>query len=65
MNIFEFMSGSPVLTFFIVWMLARPSYWLVSLPFRSLNVAVRGWPPSHVDAADRFKKLEKDKGAEQ
>lgn len=61
MNVFEFMSASPWLTFFLVWILATPVVWVVSLPFRAINIAIRGWPPAHIDAAGKLKKIEQDK----
>ena len=57
MNIFEFMSGSPFLTFAIAFMLVSLSVSVVNHLFRvwnrmmrMLNIKHHGWPPPHCDA---------------
>jgi hypothetical protein len=59
MNVFEFMSESPVLTFFLALFLAIIlEYLFFKLPnryFRSRNIANHGWPPQHCDADGDFK----------
>lgn len=50
MNVFEFMSGSPWLTFFLVYLIS----WFVFLVWnrflRMLSIRKHGWPPVHCDA---------------
>lgn len=53
MTIYQFMSDSPWLTFFLACLIVN----LVSWPFRLVNrwirhknIAAKGWPPSHLDA---------------
>lgn len=60
MNLFEFMSDSPFLSFFLAYIIAEILLKLGSRAMRSLNVAVRGWPPEHLDA-DGDWKPEEDK----
>lgn len=60
MNLFEFMSDSPFLSFFLAYIIAEMLLKLGSRAMRSLNVAVRGWPPAHLDA-DGDWKPEEDK----
>ena len=59
MNIFEFMSDSPWLSFFLGCMLAQVIiYIFFTLPnrfIRHLNIRAKGWPPSHCDADGDFK----------
>lgn len=50
MGIYEFMSGSPWLTFFLALIIGHA----LTLPFRAffrhLNIRKAGWPPAHCDA---------------
>ena len=64
MNIYEFMSGSPWLTFFLAWVVAGMAFTLV---FRIWNRSMRvitmwknGYPPEHCDADGDFKKVDAD-----
>jgi hypothetical protein len=50
MNIFEFMSGSPLLTGFIAAVLVLMISDIVRNIIRHRNIAVKGWPPAHCDA---------------
>lgn len=55
MNIYEFLSGVPWLSFFVAYMLielVRRSY---KLTIRHLNIRKAGWPPEHLDADGDFK----------
>lgn len=59
MNIFEFMSNSPFLSFFLAVFFVLP---ILSLPFklinrliRHCNIRAKGWPPSHLDADGDWK----------
>ena len=59
MNIYEFMSDSPVLTFliivFIFGLLWEVLFRLPNRYFRSRNILKQGWPPEHCDADGDFK----------
>ena len=64
MNIFEFMSDSPWLSFFLAWMTA---YMIGNLLFRLPNRMMRHWnirkhgyPPAHCDADGDFINKDKD-----
>ena len=54
MNIYQFMSDSPILTFFIAAMLITALqavfFKLPNRYFRSRNIVKQGWPPKHCDA---------------
>ena len=50
MNVFEFMSDSPVLSFLIALIIAHSIVRVVQLAFRAMNIRKHGWPPAHVDA---------------
>jgi len=50
MTIFEFMKGSPVLTFLIACLVTST----VARFIRFLGIVIRGWPPSHLDADGDF-----------
>jgi hypothetical protein len=50
MTIFQFMSESPVLTFFICCMLTATPLKMWKLTMRHLNIRKHGWPPTHCDA---------------
>ena len=54
-DFYKFASESPWLTFGLAWLLV----WFLAIPFRIVNrwirhrnIAISGWPPAHVDAAD-------------
>jgi hypothetical protein len=55
MNIWQIMGESPWLSFFAVIFLAQCAATVCSRVLRSINVAVRGWPPSHLDADGDWK----------
>lgn len=63
-NIYEFMSNSPWLTFFLaLWVVLPLASWpfrLMSRLIRHANIRARGWPPPHLDA-DGDHKPEPDK----
>lgn len=52
---FEFAMGHPVATFFIAWVLAHAAVRIVIRCTRSINIAIRGWPPEHLDGDGDFK----------
>lgn len=58
MNIYQFMSDSPYLTFFLVLILIEGFYKIVNRFFRTLNIRKNGWPPEHCDADGDFKNEE-------
>lgn len=59
MNIYDFMSESPVLTFFIIVgigiILETVFKWCINRPLRAMNIRKHGWPPKHCDADGDFK----------
>lgn len=58
MNIWQFMSDSPWLTFFLAIILVQPIIWpfkLVNRWIRHRNIVAKGWPPEHLDADGDFK----------
>lgn len=59
MNIYEFMSGNPWLTFFMLCgmtVTVRIVFTcLVVIPVRAINIRRHGWPPPHCDADGDFK----------
>ena len=56
MNIFEFMSNSPSLSFFIAYMITVIIIRISFRLFRHLNIRKHGWPPEHCDADGDFEK---------
>lgn len=64
MNIYEFMSDSPILSFFLAFLLAVMieclCFRLPNRYFRSRNIAKHGWPPEHCDAYSDFKQKDDD-----
>lgn len=64
MNVFQFMSDSPWLTFFLACLVVHS---VCELLFRSwnrlmrhLNIRKAGWPPAHLDADGDFKPAPKE-----
>lgn len=55
MNLFEFMSDSPILSFFLAFFICQMLLNFGSRVMRTLNVVVRGWPPAHLDADGDWK----------
>ncbi len=59
MGIYEFMSGSPVLTFVIaisiIGLAQTMIKGLIVIPLRRKNIKDHGWPPAHCDADGDFK----------
>lgn len=59
MNVFQFMTGSPVLSFLlavcVVIPLLKLAAWVIGLPFRAMNIRKHGWPPAHLDADGDYK----------
>lgn len=55
MSILEFMSDSPMLTFFISFMSIHAVWLIVNRFFRMLNIMKNGYPPEHCDADGDFR----------
>jgi len=59
MSIYEFMSDSPFLTFFLAvgaGMIIRVILaFCINRPLRHMNIRKHGWPPAHCDADGDFK----------
>lgn len=64
MNIYEFMSDSPILEFFlalIVLAIIQVVFaFCINRPLRHANIRKHGWPPAHCDADGDFKDKDKD-----
>ena len=60
MNAFEFMSKSPILTFFLAWFLADTVCRVYKLSMRHMNIRKHGWPPEHLDADGDLKEVKAD-----
>lgn len=54
MSIYEFMSDSPILTFFLVYIVALLIFKLVNRVLRCINIIKHGYPPEHCDADGDF-----------
>lgn len=63
MNIYQFMSESPVLTFFLVMGVVWGVVIIINRIMRHLNIRKHGYPPPHCDA-DGDLREEKDEEAE-
>lgn len=50
MNIFQFMSESPWLTFFLFLIVGTGIAQMGIRAFRAININKHGWPPPHCDA---------------
>ena len=55
MNIFEFMSDSPWLTFFLGYFVAWCIVNAFAIPFKHMSIRKHGWPPEHCDADGDFR----------
>lgn len=55
MTIYDFMSDSPWLAFFLACLLVSCFKFLINRPLRHMNIRKHGWPPSHCDADGDFK----------
>ena len=59
MNIFQFMSDSPFLSFFLAAIISSIIHCLlaycINRPLRHMNIRKHGWPPPHCDADGDFK----------
>jgi hypothetical protein len=59
MNIYQFMSDSPWLSFFLAYAFVECTVKLGGRILRSINIAIRGWPPGHLDADGDFQERDK------
>lgn len=55
MNVFQFMSDSPILSFFLAYIIFNFTLTLCNRLIRGVVVLNRGWPPSHLDADGDWK----------
>jgi hypothetical protein len=58
MNVFEFMAGSPILTFFLFIIISDMIVKIICRFFRFFNLLKNGSPPEHLDADGDFKPKE-------
>ena len=62
MNMYEFMSDSPFLTFFLFLIVSefvvKVFNVCINRPLRHRNIKLHGYPPAHCDADGDFKKDE-------
>lgn len=49
-EVFKFMSDSPFLTFFILFVITETVIRIIRALCRSMNIKAQGWPPKHCDA---------------
>lgn len=61
MNIYEFVSESPWLAFFLVWVILRYAYRIINRIFRHWNIRKHGYPPAHCDADGDFRPEDNEK----
>lgn len=54
MNIYQFMSENPLLTFFLATVVGQGIIVLVNQIMRQLNIWKHGYPPPHCDTDDDF-----------
>lgn len=50
MTMYEFMSDSPYLTFFLAVLAVSLVGFIINRPLRHMNIRKHGWPPVHCDA---------------
>jgi len=64
MDIFQFMSDSPFLTFFLACIIGGVVKHIFTMcinrPLRAMNIRKHGWPPEHCDADGDFATTEED-----
>ena len=56
MNLFEFMSDSPVLSFFIICVICQTIYGIIHKIIRYFTIRKHGYPPEYCDGDGDFKK---------
>lgn len=67
MNIYQFMSESPIVTIILgilalcaIYGVCNLIWFSINRFFRTMNIRKQGWPPSHCDADGDFKKGEEN-----
>lgn len=58
MNLFDFMSARPFLTFCLALIIAgmvNSVFYFARQPIRAYNIRNHGWPPAHLDADGDYK----------
>ncbi len=67
MDIYSFMSESPVLTFSLACVavsvcggVIKLAIVIINRPLRHMNIRKHGWPPAHCDADGDFKEKQED-----
>lgn len=64
MTVYDFMSDSPFLTFFLALIIAGGIKFVLTMainrPLRHANIRKHGWPPAHCDADGDFRQLKQD-----
>ena len=64
MTIYDFMSDSPWLAFFLALIIAVVMKFtfamVINRPLRHMNIRKHGWPPAHCDADGDFRQKETD-----
>lgn len=55
MNAYEFMTGSPILTFLLAYIAYRLVFRCFNRVIRHMTIRKAGWPPAHLDADGDFK----------
>jgi len=58
-NLYQFLSDSPMLTFFLAYLLTSFFESVIKRTIRHFDIKKNGWPPNHCDADGDFKE-EKD-----
>lgn len=56
MDIYQFMSDSPFLSFFMAALAVQALIFVINRPLRHMNIRKHGYPPAHCDADGDFKK---------
>lgn len=57
MNFYEFATGSPWLTFFLIWLLLLTILKIINRILRFFTMRKCGYPPPHCDADGDFKEI--------
>ena len=55
MDIYQFMSDSPFLTFFLLWVILSSLTSSIKRVLRHMDIKKNGWPPAHCDSDGDFK----------
>lgn len=58
MNLYQFLLDLPWLAALFAYLLVKALGWVIKLlcrALRTINIALRGWPPPHLDADGDFR----------